>query len=170
MNDYREIRLTHSQITGVMETLHKALAEDDEQLKLDMIEGETNLHELVRAMLDENERDQSFIEALDEQIADRSARKERFELRIEARRNAICRLMDSAMLTRLLLPEATLSMRTIAPRPKVLEPRDLPDEFVTLVMTRKPNIAAIKEAVARNESIPGVIMTNGSTSLTVRRK
>jgi hypothetical protein len=44
----------------------------------------------------------------------------------------------------------------------------LPDQFCKFV--RKPDMKLIEDALERGESVPGVVMSNGGASLTVRRK
>lgn len=168
MNQHVEIKLAKAQIGGVMDALQHFLG--DEELKLDMLEGETRLNEIVSALLAANEDDEGVIASLDAQIDVRAERRQRFEARIEGRKKAIASLMDCAALTKLPLPEATISLRTLQPRPKVVEADELPDTFVKVSEVRKPDLEAIKEAVERGETIPGVVMTNGGSSLTVRRK
>lgn len=140
----------------------------DEQLKLSTLEGETELNELVSMLLAENEDDDGNIGQVKAQIEVRRERVARFERRIEARKNAIVSLMDTAQLTKLALPEATVSLRTLGPRPKVSIEEAVPDEFCKFV--RKPDMEAIKAAFDRGEQIPGVTITNGGASLSVRRK
>jgi hypothetical protein len=145
--------------------------EIDEQLKLSTLEGETELNELVSALLAENEDDEGNIGQVKEQIETRRERIARFERRIEARRNAIVSLMDTAQITKLPLPEATISLRTLQPRPKVIDAEQLPDEFVTIETIRRPNTDALKQAFEAGKPLPpGVVITNGGASLTVRRK
>jgi hypothetical protein len=140
----------------------------DEQLKLSTLEGETELIELVSLLLSENEDDEGNIGQVKAQIEVRRERIARFERRIDARKNAIVSLMDTAQITKLPLPEATVTLRTLGPRPKVSIEEAVPDEFCKFV--RKPDMEAIKAAFERGEQIPGVILTNGGASLTVRRK
>lgn len=170
MNQMAEIRIAKAQISGVLEALAHFLSDDDEALKLDMLEGETSLNEIVSRLLADNEDDEGLIAALDAQVDIRAARKERVGNRIEARKKAIASLMDCAQITKLPLPEATLSLRTLQPRPKVVDPDALPSGFVKIVEVRKPDLDAIKAAIEDGATIPGVVMTNGSSSLTVRRK
>lgn len=170
MNQHVQIKLAKAQIGNVLEALNHFLSDDDEALKLDMLEGETRLNEIVSALLAANEDDEGTMAALDVQIDTRAARKERLGSRIDARKKAIGSLMDCAQITKLPLPEATLSLRTLKGRPKIVDPDALPDAFVDEVVTLKANMEAIKEAVERGETIPGVVMTNGGSSLTVRRK
>jgi hypothetical protein len=141
----------------------------DEQLKLSTLEGETELNEIVSALLAENEDDEGMIEGVKKQIAERRERIERYERRIEARRNAIISLMDTAQITKLALPEATISLRTLQPAPKVADEGALPDEFCKFV--RKADTAKIKEAFEAGKPLPaGVVLSNGGATISVRRK
>lgn len=168
MNQHREIRLAKAQIAGVLELLDHSLG--DETLKADMIEGSTDLHEIVGQLLAENEDDDGVIGALKAQIDIRQDRVARFTNRIEARKTAIGGLMDCAQETTLRLPEATLSLRTLKGRAKVVDVDQLPDTFVNVVEVRKPDMDSIRDAAERGVAIPGVVMTNGGSSLSVRRK
>lgn len=66
------------------------------------------------------------------------------------------------------LTEATLSTRFIPPAPVVADPSALPDDCVRI--ERKPDMAAIKAAIDAKRDVPGVVMSNGKTSLTIRTK
>lgn len=143
----------------------------DEQLKMSTLEGETELNELVSALLAESEDDEGMIEAVKAQIEDRRERIARYERRVEARKTAIISLMDTAQITKLPLPEATISLRTLQPRAKVIDADQLPDDFVTIQTVRKPNLEAIKEHFEAGKPLPpGVVITNGGASLSIRRK
>jgi hypothetical protein len=76
--------------------------------------------------------------------------------------------MDCARLTKLPLPEATVSVRTLPSRPKVFDESAVPDDLCKF--SRKPDLDAIKEAIEHGAVIPGVTITNGGASLSVRRK
>lgn len=169
MNKFVAIKLAKVDIRralGILELCPDL--ELDEQLKLSTLEGETDLNEIVSLLLAENEDDEGTIAAVKAQIDIRRERIARFERRIETRRNAVTSLMETAQIVKLPLPEATVSLRTLGPRPKVFDADQLPDDFVKLV--RKPDTDAINAAFDRGESIPGVTVTNGGSSLTVRRK
>lgn len=140
----------------------------DEQLKLSTLEGETDLNEIVSMLLAENEDDEGNIGQVKAQIETRRERIARYERRIDTRRNAIVSLMDTAHLTKLPLPEATVTLRTLKAAPKVTDEEALPDDFCKFV--RKPDMEKIKDAFESGQPIPGVTITNGGASLTVRRK
>lgn len=169
---------THVAIKTAKVDIRRALAilelcpdlELDEQLKLSTLEGETELCEIVSALLAENEDDEGNIGQIKGQIETRRERIARFERRIEARKSAITSLMDTAQITKLALPEATVSLRTLGSRVKVIDVDQLPSAFVIEETIRKPDKDAIEVAMERGQSIPGVVMTNGGSSLSVRRK
>lgn len=169
---------THVAIKTAKVDIRRALAilelcpdlELDEQLKLSTLEGETELCEIVSTLLAENEDDEGNIAQVKAQIEVRRERIARFERRIETRKNAIVSLMDTAQTTKLPLPEATVSVRTLGPRVKVVDADALPSAFTIEEIVRKPDRDAIEEAVIHGASIPGVVLTNGGASLTVRRK
>lgn len=156
--------LTRIQIEAVAAMLHDAL-EEDERLYLDTLAGETDLYEWVKRLLGKIEDDEGIVLALKEQVADRTVRKSRAESRINAAREAIAALLDCAKLDKLSLPEATVSVRKVAPKLIVVDEAAIPDNFCKLI--RKPDMAAIKEA---SEVVPGTSLDNGGTSLTIRRK
>ena len=169
MNRFAKVRVAKAQISQVLADLQHFLGEDH-QLKLDMLEGETPFLDVIRMLLNENEDDEGIVAALDAQIDERGLRMERAKARIDKRKAAIMSLMDCAQETSVKLPEATLSLRTLKPRPKVADINELPDDYVIEQIVRKPNLEAINEAIQDGAEIPGVVMSNGGSSLSVRRK
>lgn len=159
------IYITKQQVSAVSLMLAN---EDDEQLKLDTLEGETNLFELARTLLEGIEDDEGNVATIKEQIEQRRARQSAAEHRNEVRRNALKALLECAGLDKLTLPEATLSVRRVPPKPIVTDEAAVPDDFC--MFTRKPDMTAIKAGVEFGAAVPGVSFDNGGTSLTIRRK
>jgi hypothetical protein len=159
------IYITKQQVAGIALMLAN---EDDEQLKLDTLEGETNLFELVRTLLAGIEEDEGNVLALKHQTETKKIRKDAAEHRNEVRREAIQALMECAKLDKLTLPEATLSVRKVPPKPVVCDEAAVPVELCRL--KRTPDIAAIKAEVEAGRSVPGVTLDNGGVTLTIRRK
>jgi hypothetical protein len=171
VNQFATIRVAKADISRCLSILELCPGLDlDEQLKLSTLEGETELTEIVSALLAENEDDEGMIEGIKAQLTARKERKERFENRIEARKKAIASLMDCAALTKLPLPEATVSLRTLPSRVKIADEDALPTAFKKAVTEMVPDRDAIDAALERGETVPGVVMTNGGSSLSVRRK
>lgn len=160
------IDLTKIQIGAIVAMLADAFGEEpDDRLLLDTLEGETDLFELTRKLLDGIESDEGDKAVLSEQMDVRKVRRDRCDVRIKARREAISALMECASLDKLTLPEATLSLRKISPKAVVTDPEVLPDELCTI--TRKPNLSAIRDAEVLP---PGCVLDNGGISLTIRRR
>jgi len=159
--------LTKIQVSLVADMLRDLLAED-ERAYLDTLEGETDLYEIVSRLLAEIENDEGMKTALVAQIEDREARKKRAEERVKANRQGIAALMECAKLEKLVLPEATISLRRVPPKPIVTDETALPDDFCKFV--RRPDMAAIKAEVEAGRAVSGTSLDNGSVSLTVRRK
>lgn len=159
--------LTKMQVQAVAINLREALS-DDERAYLDTLEGETDLYELVARLLDQVETDEGIQARLAEQIADRTARKQRAAERVRHTREAIQALMECAQIDKLALPEATLSVRKVAPKAIVTDEAAVPDELCKF--KRSPDMAAIKAEMEAGRAVSGVPLDNGSISLTVRRK
>ncbi len=159
--------LTKMQVEAVAAMLRDELLED-ERLYLDTLEGETDLYELTRRLLDQIEADEGVQTVLAEQISDRQARKLRAGERVKANRTAIMALLECAKLDRLALPEATLSVRQVPPKAIVTDEAAVPEDYCKVI--RKPDMAAIKAGVEAGAAIEGVSFDNGGTSLTIRRK
>lgn len=159
--------LTKIQVAAVAAMLRDEM-EGDERLYLDTLEGETDLYELVRLLLNEIERDEGDQTTLAEQIEARTTRKHRLEQRVKSNRTAIMALLDCASLDKLTLPEATVSLRKVAPKPIVTDEASLPDDLCRFI--RKPDMAAIKTEMEAGRAVSGASFDNGGQSITIRRK
>lgn len=159
--------LTMQQVAAITSMLPD---DGDEQLRADMLEGETDLYEFASKLLSHNEDDEGIVNALSEQIDDRKVRQDRAKARIASRRDMIKAMMEIAGVDKLALPEATVSKRDIAP--KVIFPNvDLvPDAFCKF--DRKLDRDKLKQVDANSpDGLPSwATLDNGGTSITVRRK
>jgi len=157
--------LTAQQVAAVVAMLPD---DGDEQLRADMLEGETDLYEFASKLLAHNEDDEGIVNALAEQIDDRKVRQDRAKVRIAHRRDMLKALLDIAGIDKLALPEATVSKRDIAPKPIFPNIDLIPDEFCRF--DRKIDRDKIK-ALDLSAGLPSwATMDNGGTSITVRRK
>ena len=159
--------LTAQQVAAVVAMLPD---EEDDRLRADMLEAETDLHEFAAKLLAHNEDDEGVVNALAEQIDDRRARLDRAKTRITHRRDMLKALMDIAGIDKLTLPEATISYRVVAP--KVIFPNIdmVPDQYCKF--DRKLDREKLKAIDPSSpDGLPSwATMDNGGTSITVRRK
>lgn len=165
----QRLDLTRIQVAAVADMLRDAIGEQpDEQLLADTLEGETDLYEWVKHLLNRIENDEGNQAKLAEQIEARTARKRRLEDRVKANREAIMALLECANLDKLTLPEATVSVRKVPPKAIVTDEARVPDGLCRF--TRKPDMALIKAEVEAGRAVSGVQLDNGGQSLAIRRK
>lgn len=161
---YIDAALVQRQIASLQEAFPELA--DDETLRADVIEGETDLHQVLSriaaAALDAKAMQGAIAERLDALKArDASAKR-----REEAFRALAHRLMDAAKQRKLILPEATLSITKVAPGVVITQPDLIPESFCRVKV--EPNKTAIKEALKAGTSVPGAVLGNGSETLQIR--
>lgn len=160
--------LTLMQVQAVRAMLADAGVDDDERLILDTLEGETDLFALAGRLLNGIEQDDGDAAVLDKQIEDRLARKKRCKARVEARREALAALMQAAGVSKLPLPEATVSVRDGKPTLIVLNDEAVPDDLQ--VVKRAPDKKAINAAFADADELPNWLRREDARPvLTIRR-
>lgn len=160
------------ELTREAEAARNLLAEisagDDEALAHDMIEGETSLLEAIDRAIDEIDDCDVTIAGCKEKEAQLAERRKRAENRQERLRGLIEQAMLICDLRTAKRPTATLTVRDVPPKAIVADEAAIPARF-----WRQPDPVldkkAINEAVKNGEDIPGVSMSNGTTSLTIRR-
>lgn len=125
---------------------------DDEELLLDMLEGETDLFEIVRKLLEANEDDEGRKVALTEQMNIRKERRDKCDNRIAKRRELIRELMEIAGIQKLPMPEATISRQKVKGKVVVKEAEAVPHEFCKVVY--KPDMEKIKAEYLISTTLP----------------
>ena len=142
--------------------------ESDEQLRADMIEGETGAFEFLSMIVRTIGETNALASGTAEYAKELGERKARLERRVEALRSLAFSIMQKAELRKAELPEATLSVRNGTPRVVIVDESAIPDECTKVV--RSPDRTAIKERLARGEEVAGAAMSNGEPSLSIRVK
>lgn len=140
---------------------------DDETLR-DSIEGETNIRELIAAvMLDINE-DEILCTGIDKLMSDLHGRRARLEGRTEARRAAIQKAMETGEIKSLPTPSGTLSLRNTPRGLEILDEWLVPDDYK---IPQEPKIdrKKIKDDLKDGKEIPGCTLNNGGICLSLRR-
>lgn len=153
-------------VTAILER-YPELAEDEE-LRADMMEGETDLNAVISKAVRERAEDLALAEGLKGYIAELAERKQRLERRGEAKKELIKGLMDVADLDKLALPEATLFVTAPRVSVTVKDVNELPQGFY--VVERKADKAAIKKSLEAGQPVPGAELEIGLAGLTIRTK
>lgn len=156
--------------------LREALAREyeldpDDPAVLDTAEGASNLHDLIAETARALAEDEAFVESLGKIIISYKERSARIERRIEYRRRAITRAMEEADLRKAVFPDATISRRELKPRPRVVSEEMLPDAYWKEKIVLSPDMDAIERDIkCGHGSPPGVVMSNGGSTITITRK
>lgn len=140
---------------------------DDEDLRLDMLHGTTNFVETVDAILRQVQDVEALAGAADTAIKDIKKRKDRFDRRSEFGRELIKQLMEAADIRKIELATGTVSVINKSPSVVIVDEASLPSDFLRVKM--EPNKTAIKEALNSGVTVAGAAMSNGGTSLMIRR-
>jgi hypothetical protein len=141
----------------------------DEQALLDTLDGETNLHEVLLQLEEEIHEREALAEVIDLRIKVLHDRRERVQKTADTLRNIVLQAMDTAGIPKIQGVSATLSVRQFAPEAIIEDESLIPSEYFKArdpVLDKKAINAAVKEGAV----IPGVSMSNGKISLTIRRK
>lgn len=141
---------------------------EDEILRADMLEGETDLHAVLRELEQTRQTAATTETALKLYVEELRSRASRFERREQAMRALIFQLMQAAELLKVELPEATLSIRSGTAKTIITDEDRLPNEFVRI--KREPDKIKIKAALSNGQTVPGATLSNVEPVLSIRTK
>lgn len=141
---------------------------DDDTLRMDAIEGETDAHRIISRALRERQEAEMMAEAIAARVTEMAGRRARFERKSEAMKELIRGMMKAAKLPKLVLPEATVSILPGRTSVGIGDLNDLPQGYFKTY--READKAAIKQAFDRGEEIPGAHLVTGSEGLSIRSK
>lgn len=140
----------------------------DDETVTDTVEGETTLYEAIEIAIAEIDECEIMGLGLASKIGDFSARKVRAEKRVDRLRGLIEQAMVIADMRSLKLNVATLTVKDVPPKALVSDEAAIPAEF-----WKQPDPVidktAINAAIKAGRTIPGVSMSNGTTSFQIRR-
>lgn len=176
-------------VTAIRTTLAALGEEGDEQLVIDTVEGETDFFEVVDAVLGRIADDTALVKAVEAQIGELNARKDRFKKRIETNKALLEQAFLEADLPKVERPGATLYLSNRAPKVIVETESAIPAKFwkpgdpkldskalLEALKERRAAIEALPEDpeeraqafAALPPEIPGATLSNGSRSLSIR--
>ena len=141
---------------------------NDGILRHDMIEGETGLFEAIEAAIAEIDECDIIVNGCQEKVSELSSRISRAARRSEKLRGLIEQAMVIAELPSAKLATATITVKTLPPKPHYADESLIPAEYwkqADPVIDRAKILAAFKDGT----EIPGINATNGTTSLQIRR-
>jgi hypothetical protein len=164
-------------------TLHYCLAEHDylrQRLKTefpdadedtlrDTLEGLSNLPEMLACVLRSYLDDLALAAALGIRISDMQERIDRFEQRAEKKRALVISVMERADLKKLVEPDFTVSFRTVPPSLVITDEQEIPHAFWK-PQPPKLDRQGLSAALREGQTVPGAILGNGQTTISVRTR
>lgn len=160
-------RVVQQQIAN-LRTAYPDLIEDGETWLL-ALESETELDQLLTAIVRQIEDAKALADGTEERLMDLASRRDRFKNRVDSLRALAFKMLDASGLPKVELPEATLSIRK---GQQLLvgeaDPASLPDELCKV--SRTVDRTKVKEALKDGATVAGYSLSNSEPNLTIRIK
>ena len=145
------------------------IPDGDDELREDMIEGETDFKEIVSYILRRTDDDLILVNGIAARIDELKDRAERLKERSKKRVASIEAAMLIADVKKLELPDATVSQKKVPPKIHITDEALIPSKFWKRSDPRLDRKALI-DALKSDENIPGATLDNGGVTIQVRRK
>ena len=141
----------------------------DEQTLLDTVEGLTDLHEVLAAVVRSAISDEALGDGLRGHIARMQERLQRFEQRAASRRQLARDVMLEADIRKLTAPDFTASLRAGTPSATIIDEAAIPDQYWE---PRPPrlNRQSLTADLKGGGSITGATLSNPEPVLSVRTR
>ena len=154
---------------AIRERLQKEDPEIDEQTLADTVEGLTDLHEIVAAVVRSALEDESRVTALKARVHDMQERAGRLQDRASTRRQIARDVMAQLDLKRITAPDLTITLRPGSPSLAILDEGAVPDLYWTPSEPRLNRLKLTADLKAGSE-IDGVTLSNPEPVLSVRTR
>jgi hypothetical protein len=134
---------------------------------LDTLEGITDLHEMIAAVIRSALVDEALRTGLRFRVDDMKERLSRLELRARKKRQLALEAMTEVGLSKLEQPDFTVSTRAGSPALMVIAEKKIPESY-WLPQPPKLNRQALLSDLKRGVEIPGTQMSNPKPVLSIR--
>ena len=149
--------------------LHAEFTAVDAETIADTLEGITDLHEMIAAVIRSALVDEALHAGLRLRLDDMKERLSRLDLRASKKRQSALEAMTEAGLSKLEQPDFTASARAGSPALVVIAEDKIPDPY-WLPQPAKLDRQAVLAELKRSIDIPGAQMSNPKPVLSVRTK
>src|SRR5690349_10850651 len=149
--------------------LFEADPDIDEKTLFDTLEGATNLHEAIAAVIRSALDDEALAKALRARIEEMRQRLSRIAFTAEVKRDAALNAMERADMIKLTAPDFTASIRINSPALLVTSEAEIPQDF-WMPQPPKLNKKGLLDAINSGWAVPGATLSNSKISLTIRTK
>lgn len=173
MKDLHRIKVTlpviEREITDLLEALYQSNPELklDDEFKSDILEGSTDLLELINRLLYNILLTESYIEGNRITRGRIEQREKRLKARQEVIRNIIRRLLEVSEMRKITVANGTVFLTQKPSSVEILDEGLIPDEYMLIKKT--PIKTLIGEKLKAGEDVPGTQLSNGGETLTIRQ-
>lgn len=164
-----QLAMSRAQYQAIKLRVSEAHPDLDEQTLADTVEGLTNLHDIVAAIIRAAATDEALGEGLKSRIAEMQQRLTRFEDRAATRRRIARDVMIEADIKRITAPDFTISIRAGTPSVVVTDESTIPPKYWE---PRDPqlNRQLLTADLKSGETVNGATLNNPEPVLSVRTK
>jgi hypothetical protein len=148
--------------------LELAQYRDDEDLFLDTLDGETDILDIVDALIEEVQQSAALANSIKDREAILKQRRERIESRAAAARDGLLKVLAAADLKKVERPSATVSRRAGSMSVAIVDETEIPTQLLVEKITYSPDKKAIKAALDAGENIPGAILRRGNETIMLK--
>jgi Siphovirus Gp157 len=160
-----------SRSLGAYETIRERIialeADIDEATLADTLEGITDIHEVLAAIVRFALYDEALAEGLKGHIQRLQERLERFTERVAVRRRIARDAMIEVEIKKIAAPDFTLSLRPGAPSLVVVDELEIPNDYWEVREPRLNRASALSD-LKNGVAIPGLQLSNPEPVLSVR--
>jgi hypothetical protein len=145
------------------------MKELDDDALTDTVDGLTNLSDMLAEIIRSRLDDLTFCDALRGRIREMQSRLARLTERADRKQRVVAATMDDVGLNKLVEPDFTLSLRSLPPQLVVTAENTIPEAFWR-PQAPKLERQALLAALKAGEQVPGAVLDNGGTTISVRTK
>lgn len=138
----------------------------DPETFMDTLDGMTDAADIADRMIADMLAAEAMGEAIRGEIADLTARRDRYDARKDAFRRQLLSLLDATGEKKMERPRATISRRAGLPSVQITDEAAIPSQLCKTTVA--PDKAAIKAQLLAGEIVPGALIVMGADGVTVR--
>lgn len=144
--------------------------EDDQDIWLSAVEGETSAEDVLNRLLDLRYRALADAEACKQRIADLKVREDRYKYQAEGYVKAMEKVLRMVNQKTIKTAEATFTIRAGTQRVEIEDEAAIPTQLTTTKTITSPDKKAIADALKAGEIVPGATLVTGPETLSIRTK
>jgi len=153
---------------ALLQELSEEFKELDAEWFWDTLDGETDILDVVNAILKNKFQNAAGIKMNLNLAAEYKARAYDLETRDRSYNNQLMKIMEMTKQTKILSPLATVSKRKGVESIVITDEEKIPSQLCNVVTS--PDKSAIKRLLQQGEMIDGAELTRGSETVSIRRK